>query len=67
MIINFYEIVQTNNFYFNCFFKTETLFSENNLFNVDNIKIEKKDKISNSALADKAIKKGFNQLVKKSY
>ena len=47
------------------FFKTETLFSENNLFNVDNIKIEKKDKISNSALADKAIKKGFNQLVKK--
>ena len=47
------------------FFKTETLLSENNLFNVDNIKIEKKDKISNSALADKAIKKGFNQLVKK--
>jgi hypothetical protein len=47
------------------FFKTETLFSENNLFNVDNIKIEKKDKLSNSALADKAIKKGFNQLIKK--
>ena len=39
------------------FFKTETLFSENNLFNVNNILIEKKDKISNNELADKAIKK----------
>ena len=28
------------------FFKTETVFSENNLFNVNNIQLEKKDKIS---------------------
>ena len=42
------------------FLKTETLFSENTLFNVNNIQIEKKDKISNAALADQAIKKGFN-------
>ena len=45
------------------FLKTNTLFSENNLFNVNNIKLEKKDKISNKLLADKAIKKGFNQLI----
>ena len=47
------------------FFKTETLFSENNLFNVNNIKLEKKDKIANNSLADEAIKKGFNQLITK--
>ncbi len=47
------------------FLKTETLFSENTLFNVNNIQIEKKDKISNAALADQAIKKGFNQLISK--
>ena len=47
------------------FFKTETLFSENNLFNVNNIKIEKKDKVTNDSLTDQAIKKGFNQLIKK--
>ena len=44
------------------FFKTETLFSENNFFSVNNIKLEKKDKISNKALADEAIKLGFEQL-----
>tara|TARA_X000000950_G_C13856134_1_gene636633 strand:+ start:738 stop:1787 length:1050 start_codon:yes stop_codon:yes gene_type:complete len=44
------------------FFQTETLFSENNLFNVNNIKLEKKDKITNNALAEQAIKEGFNQL-----
>ena len=48
------------------FFKTETLLSDNNLFNVNNIQLEKKDKISNKALADKAIKKGFNQLIEKN-
>ncbi len=47
------------------FFKTETVFSQNNLFNVNNIKIEKKDKVTNDFLADQAIKKGFNQLIKK--
>ncbi len=47
------------------FFKTETLFSENSLFAVNNIEIEKKDKITNNALADKAIKKGFDQLITK--
>ena len=47
------------------FFKTETLLSENNLFNVNNIQLEKKDKISNNVLADQAIKAGFNQLITK--
>ncbi len=47
------------------FFKTDTLFSENNLFNVNNIEIEKKGKISNTMLADQAIKSGFNQLITK--
>ena len=47
------------------FFKTETLLSENNLFIVNNIKIEKNDKTTNSSLANKAIKKGFDQLIEK--
>ena len=47
------------------FLKTETLLSENNIFNVNNIMLEKKDKISNNALANQAIKKGFNQLITK--
>ena len=47
------------------FFKTETIFSENELFNVNNIQLEKKDKISQNALADQAIKTGFNQLTEK--
>ncbi len=44
------------------FFKTETLFSENNLFNVNNIELEKKGNISNNMLTEQAIKRGFNQL-----
>ena len=47
------------------FFKTETIFSENDLFNVNNIQLEKKDKISQNKLADEAIKTGFNQLIEK--
>ena len=47
------------------FFKTETLFSENNLFNVNNIQLEKKDKTSQNMLADLAIKRGFSQLIEK--
>ena len=44
------------------FFKTETLFSENNLFNVNNIQVEKKDKITNKTCRT-SYKKGFNQLI----
>ena len=47
------------------FFKTGTLFSQNNLFNVNNIELIKKDKITNSRLADQAVKKGFDQLTNK--
>ncbi len=47
------------------FLKTETLLSENNLFNVNNIRLEKKDKTTNNQLANQAIKKGFNQLIAK--
>ena len=47
------------------FFKTETLFSKNDLFNVNNIKLEKKDKTSNNVLANQAINEGFNQLIEK--
>ena len=39
------------------FFKTETLLSDNDIFSVNNILVEKKGKISNKALADKAIKR----------
>ena len=44
------------------FLKTETLLSQNNLFNVNNIQLEKKDKITNNDLANR-YKKGFNQLL----
>ena len=47
------------------FLKTETVFSENNLFNVNNILLEKKGKISNNDLSNQAIKKGFNKLIEK--
>ncbi len=45
------------------FFKTGNLLSDNNLFNVNNIVLEKKENISNQQLANKAIKKAFNQLL----
>ena len=47
------------------FFKTETLLSDNNLFNVNNIKLQKKEKTSNKILADQAITKGFYELISK--
>ena len=47
------------------FFKTETLLSKNNLFNVNNIELEKNDKTSNNYLANQAIKKGFAELINK--
>ncbi len=59
--MNFYKII----FILIVFFKTETLLSDNNIFSVNNIEIERKDKVSNEALANKAVKKGFNQLIKK--
>ena len=47
------------------FLITVNFLSENNLFNVNNIQIEKKVKTSNIDLANKAIKKGFDQLIDK--
>ena len=47
------------------FSKTGNLLSENNLFSVNNIKLEKKEKTTNKELADLAIQKGFNQLISK--
>ena len=61
--MKFYKLI----FILIVFFKTETLFSENNLFNVNNIQIEKKDKIQIKLLLIKQLKKGFNQLITKFY
>tara|TARA_B100000963_G_scaffold101349_1_gene87667 strand:+ start:26244 stop:27287 length:1044 start_codon:yes stop_codon:yes gene_type:complete len=47
------------------FFKTGNLLSENNLFNVNNIDLERKGNISSNQLANQAIQKGFNQLIKR--
>ena len=47
------------------FFKTGNLLSENNLFNVNNILINKNDNLTNSQLANKAIKEAFDQLSKR--
>ena len=59
--MKFYKII----FILIVFFKTETLFSKNNLFSVNNIEIKRTEKITNEILADKAIKKGFIQLIDK--
>ena len=44
------------------FFKTGNLLSDNNLFSVNNILLEKKDNISINQLSNQAIKKAFNHL-----
>ena len=45
------------------FFKTGNLLSDNNLFNVNNILLERKNNTSSNQLANQAIKKAFNQLI----
>ena len=47
------------------FLKTGNVLSETKIFDVNNIEVEKKGKISNEALANEAIKKGFKELLKK--
>ena len=47
------------------FLKTGNVLSNNSIFNVNNIKIEKKGKSSNEELANKAIKIGFKKLLDK--
>ena len=47
------------------FFKTQTVLSEENIFNVNNIEIIKKTNKSNNDLANQAIKIGFEKLKKK--
>ena len=47
------------------FFKTGNLLSDNSLFNVNNISLEKKENFSIKILADKAIKEAFKQLTNK--
>ena len=47
------------------FLKTGNVLSNTNIFNVNNIEIEKKIKDSNEVLANRAIKKGFKELIDK--
>ena len=47
------------------FLKTGNVLSNTNIFDVNNIEIEKKGKTTNNLLANKAIKKGFKELIKK--
>ena len=47
------------------FLKTGNLLSDNNLFNVNNIILEKKAKYSTKELANQAIEEAFNELLKK--
>ena len=47
------------------FFKTGNLLSDDSLFNVNNISLEKKENLTNKKLADKAIKEAFKQLTNK--
>ena len=47
------------------FFKTGNVLSDNDIFNVNNIEVEKKGKVNNELLANQAIKKGFKELINK--
>ena len=47
------------------FSKTGNLLSDNNLFNVNNIELEEKQNLSSKQLANKAIEKGYNQLIER--
>ena len=47
------------------FFETGNVLSVENIFNVNNIKLVKKPGISNEVLANRAIKKGFLELIDK--
>ena len=47
------------------FLKTGNVLSDNSLFNVNNVEIEKKTSLSNDQLADQAIKKGFSKLIER--
>ena len=47
------------------FLESGNLLSENNLFNVNNILLEKKENKSNKELSDQAIKEAFNQFINK--
>ena len=49
------------------FLETGNLLSNNNLFNVNNILLEKKENKSNNQLADQAIKEAFNQSMEINY
>ena len=47
------------------FFQTGNVLSDNNIFHVNNIEIEERNNASSGELANKAIKKGFNQLIER--
>ena len=47
------------------FLKTGNLLSQDNIFNVNNIQLEKNEKTSTKELSDQAIKDGFKQLTNK--
>ena len=47
------------------FLKTGNVLSDNNTFNVNNIELEKDGKITNTQLANQAIKDGFKNLIQK--
>ena len=49
------------------FLKTGNLLSDNNIFNVNNIEIIRENNKSITQLADKAIEKGFDQLIFKNF
>ena len=47
------------------FLKTGNVLSNTNIFNVNNVEIEKKNTSNNDELANEAIKKGFKELLNK--
>ena len=48
------------------FLKTGNVLSSENIFNVNNIQIDRNKELSNEQIANQAIKKGFKELTQKS-
>lgn len=65
MIFRFMNLIKLIFIILIIFSKTGNVLSKDNIFNVNNIEVVKKDNLSNDALANIAIKRGYTDLIEK--
>ena len=65
MIFRFMNFIKLISIILIIFSKTGNVLSKDNIFNVNNIEVVKKDNLSNDALANIAIKRGYTDLIEK--